>query len=173
LRPPTRYCEQEKRKGRRTPRDDVDDDEWDREQFHRSMSRALSNRRVGDSYIRGRSKEHQQVKDSRPGWWRNGTPKGRAREVKEAISQQEGSCKIDIQQGQAKRGTSSASKWESRDSVEVSDTFKSKAIEIIPQDNLLPPQEMILPQDPISMMSASDFMVDLISYNSDAIVINP
>jgi hypothetical protein len=100
-------------------------------------------------------------------------PKGRAREVKEAISQQEGSCKIDIQQGQAKRGTSSASKWERQDSVEVSDTFKSEAIEIIPQDNLLPPQEMILPQDPISMMSASDFMVDLISYNSDAIVINP
>jgi hypothetical protein len=95
------------------------------------------------------------------------------REVKETISQQEGSCKIDIQQGQAKRVISSISKWESRDSIEVSDTFKSEVIEIIPQDNLLPRQEMILSQDPISKMHASYFMVDLISYNSDAIVINP
>jgi hypothetical protein len=95
------------------------------------------------------------------------------REVKETISQQEGSYKIDIQQGQAKRVISSISKWESRDSVEVSDTFKSEAIEIIPQDNLLPHQEMILSQDPISKMHASYFMVDPISYNSDAIVINP
>jgi hypothetical protein len=54
LHPPTRYCEQEERQGRRRPRDD--DDDWDREQFHRSMSRGLSNRRVGDSYIRGRSR---------------------------------------------------------------------------------------------------------------------